>query len=340
MMSWLNALSLAPIALWAVRWGLNPLQTAGLFALAPLIGVFNSFGQRPLAAGLCLLAVADWLAPKARRQLRGSFILTVAIGVHPGSLFLLPGAFLWGLWRRAPLTAVRLTALPVLAFASWTLMMKGLAPQARNPLYFHPFMVRDDMSFPPDATWFTILRTLSLDQWGALAWNRLVHLRHYLWTTNQFDPVLDAWKGVSLLSVLGVVGTVSLLRPRIWRREAGFIPIAVICPLVFHHLAIGEAHAQFHISPAPFFAMGLLIAAYPPINWMLGLALSEWWLRLLWPAVLVVIGVTSSNQELFANLGLTGGDYPLRLFLGILPAAIWLAMGLWILARRSSSGNG
>jgi hypothetical protein len=316
------------------------LQTAGLLALAPLVGVFNSFGQRPIAAGLCLLAVADWLAPEARRQLRGSFILTLAIGVHPGSLFLLPGAFLWGLWRREPFTALRLTALPVLAFVSWTILMKGLAPQSRNPLYFHPFMARDDMSFPPDATWFSILSTLSLDQWGALAWNRLVHLRHYLWTTNQFEPVLDAWKGVSLLSVLGVVGTASLLRPRIWRREAGFIPIAIICPLIIHHLAIGESHAQFHISPVPFFAMGLLIAAYPPNKWILSLALAEWWLRLLWPAALVVIGVTSSNQELFATMGLTGGDYQLRLFLGVLPAAIWLAMGLWILARRASSGNG
>jgi len=326
-MGWLNALVLVPIAAIARGWGRGDgLAPAGRLALLPILACFNAPGQRPLAAAFCLLAVAAW---RDRRGLLGSLYLTVAVGVHPGSLFLIPPAAIVLLGRAGWKEAVRATAPPVAAYWAWSRAIHWAHPGLFNMLAFHPLMTDYEVTFPPEMTLLDAALSLPADYWARLLANRLRHLPQYLWAENMSEPVVDAFRWVSLASVLGVVWAASLLRPGVWRGRGEFAALAVVGPLIVHHGHIGLALSLFHVCPTPFFALALLAVTLPLPAWAGRLARAELFARRLYPLAIVVLLPSARGEPGVSRFGLLGDDRPTCIALACIAPLAWLA-----LARR------
>ncbi len=326
-MAWLNALILVPIAAIARGWGRGDgLATAGRLALLPILACFNAPGQRPLAAAFCLLAVAAW---GDRRGLLGAVYLTVAIGVHPGSLFLLPPAAIVLLVRAGWKEAARATLPPAAAYWAWSRAIHWTHPGLFNMLAFHPLMTNYEVTFPPEMNLLDAALSLPADYWAQLLAHRIGHLPHYLWTENMSQPVVDAFRWVSLLSTLGVAWAASLFRPGAWRGRGEFVALAVVGPLIVHHGHIGLAHPLFHVSPTPFFALSLLAVALPLPKWAGRLALAELFARRLFPLAIVLFLPSARGEPGVSRFGLLGDDRASCIALACLAPLAWLA-----LARR------
>ena len=323
-MAWLNALVLVPIVALARGWGRGDgLAVAGRLALLPILGCFNAPGQRPLAAAFCLLAVAAW---RDRRGLLGAFYLTVAIGVHPGSLFLIPPAAIVLLWRGGWAQALRATAPPAAAYWAWSRAIHWTHPGLFNMLAFHPLMTNYEVTFPPEMTLLDAALSLPASHWRQLLAHRVGHLPQYLWTENMSEPVVDAFRWVSLTSTLGVVWAASLSRPGVWRGRGIFAALAVIGPLIVHHGQIGLAHPLFHVSPSPFFALALLAVAAPLPGWAARLARVELFARRLFPLAIVVLLPSARGEPGISRFGLLGDDRPSCIALACLAPLAWLAL--------------
>ena len=327
-MSWLNALILVPIATIARRWGRGEgLRAAGWLALLPMLACFNAPGQRPLASAFCLLAIAAW---QERRGLWGSLCLTVAIGVHPGSLFLIPPAAVVLLWRAGPKEMIRALALPVVAYMAWSRAIHWAFPGIFNMLVFHPLMTNYEVTFPQSMTLLDAAMSLPAAYWAELFANRLHHLHQYVWTENMSRPVVDAFRWVSLVSTMGVVWMVSLLRPGIWRGRGEFVALAVVGPLIVHHGHIGLPHPLFHVSPTPFFSLALLTIAVPLPLWADRLARAELFARRLFPLAIVVFMPGERGEPGLSRFGLLGDDRPSCIALACLAPLAWLALAWWV----------
>jgi hypothetical protein len=338
-MAWLNALVLVPIALIARRWGRGDgLAVAGWVALLPILGCYNACGQRPLAAACCLLAIAAW---QERRSLWGGLALTTAIGVHPGSLFLIPPAAVVILWRQGFGAMLRSLVLPVVAYMAWSAGIRSAYPEASyNMLVFYPLMTNFDITFPPGSTLLSAALSLPADRWAELLSNRINHLRHYIWTDNWSEPVVDVFRWVSLISTLGVVWTVSLVRPSVWRGRGEFVLFAVAGPLVIIHLHIGMANPQFHISPTPFFSLALLaIAAGTMPTWALRLGGVELFVRRLLPLAIVLMLPGKRGEPGLSGFGLLGDDRLSCIVMACLPPLAWLGLAQWVRRLQDTSAK-
>jgi hypothetical protein len=303
-------------------------------ALLPILASFNAPGQRPLAAAFCLLAVAAW---RDRRGLLGSLYLTLAIGVHPGSLFLIPPAAIVLLVRAGWREALRATALPAAAYWGWSRAIHWTHPGLFNMLAFHPLMTNYEVTFPPEMTLLDAALSLPADYWAQLLAHRLRHLPQYIWTENMSEPVVDAFRWVSLLSTLGGVWAASLFRPGVWRGRGEFVALAVIGPLIVHHGHIGLAHALFHVSPTPFFALAMLAVAIPLPKWAERLAWTELFARRLYPLAIVVLLPTARGEPAISRFGLLGQDRPSYIGLACLAPIAWLALTSRVGAIREHS---
>lgn len=333
-MSWLNTLILVPIAAIARSWGRGDgLRVAGWVALLPILACYNAPGQRPLAAAFCLMAIAAW---GARRGWWGAVCLTTAIGVHPGSLFLIPPAAVVLLWRAGWRETLRAVALPVVAYLAWTKAIRWAHPDLFNMLVFHPLMTNYEVTFPPQMSLLDAALSLPADYWRQLLANRVHHLHQYLWTENMSRPVVDAFRWVSLVSTLGVVWTATLLRPAVWRGRGEFVALAVVGPLIVHHGHIGLPHPLFHVSPTPFFALALLTIAVPPPSWASGLARVEVGLRRLFPLAIVVLMPGERGEPGLSRFGLLGDDRGSCIALACLAPLAWLGLAWWV-ARMPES---
>jgi hypothetical protein len=255
-----------------------------------------------------------------------------AIAVHPGSCFLIPPAAAVILWRQGPAAALRSLALPVAAYMAWSAGVRHAYPEASyNMLVFHPLMTGYDIEFPPGSTLLSAARSLPAEYWAQLVRNRVNHLHQYLWTDNWSEPVVDAFRWVSLISTLGVVWTASLLRPSVWRGRGEFVLLAVAGPLVIHHLHIGLPHPLFHVSPTPFFAVALLaVSAGTMPGWASRLAGVELFLRRCFPLALVLLLPGKRGEPALAPFGLLGNDQLSCVALACLPPIAWLALAQWV----------
>jgi hypothetical protein len=330
MMAWLNALVLVPIASLARRWGRGDgLAVAGWIALLPVLGCYNACGQRPLAGACCLLAIEAW---QERRGLWGSLALTTAIGVHPGSLFLLPPAAVIILWRQGIAELLRSLSLPLVAYMAWSAGVRSVYPEAAyNMLAFHPLMTGYNTTFPPGSTFLSAARSLPAEHWVRLFWNRVNHIHQYLWTDNWTEPVVDAFRWVSLTSTMGVVWTASLFRPSVWRNHGEFVLFAVVGPLVIHHLHIGLSHPLFHVSPTPFFALSLLaVGAGTMPSWATRLGAVELFARRCLPLAIVLVLPEKRGEPGLSGLGLLGDDRFSCVILASLAPLAWLALAQWV----------
>ena len=326
-MAWLNALVLVPIAAIARDWGRGDgLAPAGRLALLPILACFNAPGQRRWPR-----PSASWPSPPgaSRRGLLGSLYLTVAIGVHPGSLFLIPPAAIVLLVRAGWKEAIRATALPAAAYWAWSRAIHWTHPGLFNMLAFHPLMTNYEVTFPPEMTLLDAALSLPASYWAELLAHRLHHLPQYLWTENMSEPVVNAFRWVSLVSTLGIVWAASLLRPSVWRGRGEFAALAVVGPLIVHHGHIGLAHPLFHVSPTPFFALALLAVSLPLPGWASRLALAELFARRLFPLAIVVLLPSARGVPGVSQFGLLGDDRPSCIALACLAPLAWLA-----LARR------
>ncbi|HEY2157763.1 MAG TPA: hypothetical protein VGH33_19190 [Isosphaeraceae bacterium] len=327
-MSWLNALVLVPIATIARRWGRGDgLRAAGWVALMPILACFNGPGQRPLAAAFCLLAIAAW---QERRALFGSLCLTTAVGVHRGSLFLAPPAAIVLFLRAGWQEAARALALPVAAYLAWSRAVPAAHPEVFNVFAFYPVMTSYSVTFPAGTTLLGAARSLPAEYWAQLVANRFRQLRHYLWTDNLSQPVVDTFRWISLISAMGLVWTASLIRPAIWRGRGEFVALAAAGPLLIYHAYIGIANPIFHANPTPFFALALLAVSVPLPAWAENLARVELVARRLLPLAIVVLMPGERGEPGLSRFGLLGDDRASCIALACLAPLAWLGLAWWV----------
>ena len=288
----LNALVVLPVGALLGRWQPRRAHLAvGLLLLMPILGCYHFLGQRLLAAGLALLA-GHWLTsvPAQRHWFWPALALTLAVGVHPSALFVLPSLLVcaaWRIWRGGgwspPLSVVATVSI---VYSGWTILMHWWFPGCRNDLFYYPLMLDYHEPFPSDQSIWDIVRSIPAADWLQLSYHRLLHLRHYLWTDNCSVRASATFRWISLPNVFGYLATVLLLWPSWWRRDRRFVLLMVAGPLLTHHLWIGASHAQLHISPTPLLAVAALLAAELSEwrrHWLLRLVLLEWLFRTLWP---------------------------------------------------------
>ncbi len=263
-MAGLNSLTLIALALFTRRWRASKEPfVVGLIVLLPIMGCFHFLGQRPLSAGLVLMGIYWWTEPTCRRYWAG-LALSLAILVHPSALLVLPGGVVYwfagkGFTNRL-LEVLRAIWMPCLTFGLWTWFVRWRYPGLRNDLMLYPIKTHIVQTFDAHWSWWEILRNLPADHWKQLALNRLLQLRHYVWTDNLSQPVADVFRWISLPNVLGFVLSLALLRPATWRVDRAFLWLTVGGPLILHHMFVGQAHGFFHFSPTPFFGLALLVS--------------------------------------------------------------------------------
>lgn len=343
----MNSLALIPVALFAQRWGWGDgWLAAGAFALLPLHGIFNFVGQRPFCAAFCLLAVY-WLLK--HRWIAGGVSLAVAIGIHPGAVFLLPGVLVYALWFAKPThgltTAIKFISIPVAAYLLWSAFITSAYPNSRNMLFYYPLMT----SFTPfdeNKSWIQIVQELPVEHWRRLGVNRLSQLSHYLWTEPLSDPILDRFRWVSLPNALGAA-LLALLATRKtgpWRRDLAFLGLAVAAPLAFHHLYLGQPHAQFHITPVPFYGIGIIAAgllagcnttATTACRCLVALVVLELFVRQCYPALVVYLHPEFRAEAPHNLLGMFSDDMFSYRCLVLLSPVYWSAVAWWVFANAA-----
>ena len=347
MIAGLNALA-APLleSLMSARLGSAAARRATLWLLlAPLLPAFHFLGVRLLAAALALAAIGWQVKPPGPRSwLTAGFALTLGIGFHPSIAFLLPGLLLWSVTRPAPSIAARLAAcgravgIPAALYGTWLIAMANAYPGTPNELLRYPIKPYWSAPTPPGMSVLEQARSLTGEEWRQLAWNRVQHLRHYLWTDNKSaDSPHARFRWISLPNALGWAGLL-LLPFAIARNWSTFGLLAIAAPLLIHHLHIGDAWPQFHISPAPFVALGVLLAeslATRVPRWVCGVVLSEWAFRAAWPLWLAASGGMPTDV-LTDSLRLLGLQPGARLAWTAAPLLAWSWIG-WKLARAGAN---
>ncbi|MAG94914.1 MAG: hypothetical protein CMJ48_14395 [Planctomycetaceae bacterium] len=273
--------------------------------------------------------------------------LVIAIGVHPGAVFVLPALFVYSLWFSGPrpgLTMVATTlGIPVVCYLVWLTCMKIGFPEERNSLLHYPLMTSFE-PFDRDRHLIDIVRDLPAEHWRTLAINRVSQFRHYFWTDPLSHSVIDRFRWVSLPNALGWVLLALLLFGKPWRCRAGraFLCVSILGPLAFHHLYLGQSHAQFHITPVPFFGIGLLAAGALLGNLrsdresrrfaetLTVLAVLEVFLRHCYPAYVVLTVPDSRGEPPLDILGCFGNDWSSYFALAFLLPLTWTALAHWV----------
>jgi len=238
------------------------------FVLSPGFVNYHFLGQRLLAGTLAVAAVMWLLERRSSRIDRGTALaaglaFALGIGLHPSVAFVLvTTALLWLLQSRGDWKLFFLgVGIPAALYAGWLFAMAAWFPNRRNDLLYYPIMPSLDATFPADRSLGEILQSLSPGDWATLARHRIAHLRHYLVTDN-WSPAAWTWgRWISLPNVLCWATIPLLIVRRAWRGRERWCVWAIVAPLVFHHLFIGQAEPQFHIGPAPFLALMLLAVA-------------------------------------------------------------------------------
>jgi len=300
-MAGLNSLVLVPVALFSRRWRPSSERSVvALVALLPIMGCFHFLGQRPLAAGLVLIAVYWWTDAAHDRRWSG-LALSLAILAHPSSLFVLPGGVLYWLFRPAGGWAsgvrdvVRGVWMPCVVYLLWTTFIHWYYPGVRNDLMLYPIKTHIAQGFGAERSVWEIVRSLSRDHWLELALNRFAQVRHYFWTDSLGHPVIDVFRWISLPNVLGFVLSFALVWPSVWKRDRAFLWLSLGGPLLMHHFFVGQPHGFFHFAPTPFFALALLVSVAvrreptSASRIVLGISLVEIALRRLYPSVLAYL---------------------------------------------------
>lgn len=349
----INVLILVPMGLWARRWGWNE-RAVALVALMPVLPVFNALGQRPFAAALCLYSLFEYRAPKARcAWLWGGLSLAAAIGAHPGSLFLVPGILLFGWlapsanggtdsWQRRLGRTLNFLAIPLGAWIAWTISVQRFVASTGNELLLYPVLVDPSAYNPAEGIW-AYLRRQGPEYWRQLVWNRFVHFRQYLWAENLSHPLVDCFRWVSLTSTLGFVLALSLWRRALWTVDWPFVLLAIVAPLAVHHLHLGQAGAQFHISPTPFFGIAFLAA-----GWLVGgtidsargrtgllaAVLIEFGVRRAYPLALTLCASHVRGEPPMDSMGMFGLEFWSYPVLAALLPFLWaVAAWQWLIAK-------
>lgn len=341
----LNSLALFIVPLWLRRWGIiqraSLRRAVGCLTLMPLIVSFHFIGQRPFTALWALLAIWWWTSSYRFRDLWGGLALTFAIGTHPSALFVLPGVVFYNWWRagiwRGGFISLKMLIIPVSAYGLWNCAVASWFPMLRNPLQYYPIMT-DFSSFDQDLSTWQIVANLPPAHWRQLAWNRLGHFPQYFIPHELNIPILGAVRSVSLPHVLGWIFAAALAVRYTWAKDGAFIWLAVVAPLLIHHLYIGQAPAQFHVSAVPFFALGLLLlhvaVSIPTANWY---SWHGWWFifaQIEWAAhtaFLCYMAIFHDYQRLLPPndyFAFFGHDPFCDTFIALLPLVVWA--WLWL----------
>jgi hypothetical protein len=281
-MAWINALGVVLLGLCAGAARGRTLHSAAFLAVLPVTILFHFPGQRVLVASLSLWAVVEWTSRcRSHWCFWGAWAAAAAVLAHPGALFVLPPAAIYFLFARsaqgrrvAGLGSVMTAAA---AYGCWTAFTTWYAPDVRNNLAYYPIMRTLDDE-PPRIGLATILRDLPQKHWRDLAWNRVVQLRHYLWADNPWHGLLaERLYAVSLFSSFGAAFVVALLSRARTLIGMSVTWVAIIGPLAFLHLHVGQSFPQFHILPTPFFALAILgiTAMRERPRWLLQVVLLE-----------------------------------------------------------------
>ena len=345
-----NALALPLLeAVLAARCGAaNARRAAALLLLLPCLANFHCYGQRLLAAGLGLVALERLLAPATRRRtLGGGIALALGIGIHPSIAFLLPGLALVAFLRPVAggiagrlANAARCVGLAGFLYAVWLAAIGVAYPGGRNDLLYYPFKNRWQDPVPAGQSVLDYARARTPGDWRQLAWNRANHLQHYLRTNTRFrNSPHTMLRWIDLPNVVGWTG-LPVLAVALWRRRRDALAAtAIFLPLLIHHLHIGDADAQFHISPTPFVALAALVAgAWPRVGWWRWPMLAEWALRSVFPLFLAWTG-RMDQGPLLESLRLLPNDPLAVLAFSALPALAWAAAARRTLHSSASPEN-
>lgn len=343
LMAALNATVAIAIFELAKRWRLQaPTQMTATLACMPVVVCLHFVGQRPASAGLLLLALLSWFSASQSRQLfRGGLAATLAIGLHPGALFVLPGiaacilfpACRWFSGQRFRSIAF-CVAMPAVAYGIWSIAVHRAYPEFRNSLELYPILPNLDGNLPAGDGLFSAAAKLTSEQWLALAENRRLQLFHYLISPSVRDAVVELFRPICLPNCLGWVGTMLLLVPACWRKDGQIFVCGIVFPLLVHHAYIGQAHAQFHISPLPFILLAAVVAAAvigraDAGNGMLSMvARGEWLFRIAYPLGLLIAMAGGSWSAATGRLSVFRGDVVCGVVAGLaIPIAwLWLAV--------------
>ncbi len=337
-----NTLVLVPAALLVRRWhGHTGQESVRLIAIMPILVCFHFPGQRPMTAAFALLAVYWWTSTAARSWLWGGVAISIAVMTHPSALFVLPGAMAYwlfsGPWPRSFFVVARCLVLPALTYGAWLVFVARTFPGVRNDLIYYPLMLRLDQPFDSTLSVVQILQSVSAEHWAQLGMNRLFQLRHYLWTNNPRHPWVDFFRYISFPNIFGFALTLGLLSSSVWRRDKAFLWLAVIAPLLLHHVHIGAASPGFHISPTPFFAIATLLVQHYGrgtdrfAQVLVKVALVEWFLRQLYPVMLTDLFPPGEGSIFSAD------QTSYHVMACCLPAA-WL-FAAWVMCPSDSYGR-
>jgi hypothetical protein len=238
-------------------------------------------------------------------------------------------------WR----TLAKGLAIPIACYAAWSVFVRIERPGLSNPLFYYPILRKFGETLPEGQGLVDILRSLPAEHYRDLLWNRVLHLRHYLWASNPwYTHASESFRSVSLPSTLGFVLTIALLRPRVWMVGRAFIWLSIVGPLLALHAHIGQSFPQFHIFPIAFLALAAMsvnaLSGAPA--WIVQLALAECFLRQAFPFAFL------AEDRQRAPMWF-GGDVVAAYTAAFLPLAIWIWILAWTVrqreARRVSEGR-
>ena len=332
----LNSLSLLAAESILRRLGTSDVPRAlAWFVLLPGFVNIHFLGQR-LLAGTLAIAALTWLLERRRNvggdEPQSPFVAGLAfvlgIGLHPSAAFVVAttaACLLFTRPRRGVDTLLGV-GLPITIYAAWLLAMSIEFPGQRNNLLVYPVTRDISQPFPPGMKFVEALRSLSVDDWQALAVNRVAHLRHYIVPAN-WSPAIWTWgRWISLPNVLCWGGVLLLLARRSWRGREAWCLWAIAAPLLFHHFFLGQPDPKFHMGPAPFIALMLLASATLAEPQSGGVwerilrfcILAEIGVRLLWPLIACKQHLDIVDP-IIIQFRLVGGDAALYFVLAALP---------------------
>ena len=349
-LSGLNAAIIIPAVLWMRRWSGNlGMPACAFFLLMPAICSYHFLGQRPFSAGLAFIGIY-WLTnvDGSRRLIAAGIAFLLAIGAHPSAAFFLGVLILWSvIWGKREVgfsKCIGCLGIPVLGYAAWLFAMRILYPGRENALLYYPFSLDWNPPGEPGMSLLQRLGSISSETWQTLVTNRLRHLRHYFWTDNLGGGDAAIFRWISLPNILGFFGCLMLLRKTVWQRDKVW-SLMIIASLIIHHLYIGQANPQFHISPIPFLAIAMLVAAEARslprnlLNCLLQFViLLEWFCRNLWPAW-IAVQQSRQNTDSLSTMRQFGDDSTAYIMIACVPAFVWMLGAVWFL-RKADDSNG
>jgi hypothetical protein len=244
--------------------------------------------------------------------------------------------------RSGVTSAVKMIAIPAACYLLWLVAMRAQFPHTRNSLLYYPLMTTFEQ-FDPEQGLVEIIRGLPANHWRQLAMNRWFHVRQYLDADVLSDPIIDRFRWISLPNVFGV-GLLVLVAARglrAFRGDAVVVGLIVLGPLLFHHLYLGQGSAQFHITPLPFYGIGLF-AAGEWLGWCAPASGRRWsdrvlavvvvieiFLRHCYPVYVVVRHPELRGEPPLDVLGFFGRDAFSYVSLALLLPLCWTAVAWW-----------